>query len=85
MEGGDFGGSGCGGGPCQEHVEREFGGGKKEVPKVRGESDVGGGEARDKMVFCSAYGAFGAEGTVLTRGGEGDSDVGKVEEVKQWL
>ena len=37
------------------------------------------------MIFCSAYGAFGAEGTVLTRGGEGDSDVGEGEEVKQWL
>ena len=37
------------------------------------------------MIFCRACGAFGAEGTVLTRGGEGDSDVGKVEEAKQWL
>ena len=46
---------------------------------------MGGGEARYEMIFCSAYGAFGAEGTVLTRGGEGDSDVGEGEEVKQWL
>ena len=42
-------------------------------------------KTRYEMIFCSAYGAFGAEGTVLTRGGEGDSDVGEVEEVKQWL
>jgi len=78
---------GCGGGGCPgaEHVEGEFSGREEEVPEVRGEGDVGGSKTCDEVVLGGPDSPFGSEGTVLAGGGEGDSDVREVEEVKEGL
>ena len=67
-------------GPRAKVVEGKFGHGKEEVPEIRGESIVGGGEDGQEVVFCGLDGTFGREGTVLVRGGKGDGDVISFEE-----
>ena len=37
---------------------------------------MGRGKTSNKVVFCSTYGTFGLESTMLAGGGKGDSDVG---------
>ena len=39
----------------------------------------------NKVVFCSTYGTFGLESTMLAGGGKGDSDVGEAEKVNEGL
>jgi hypothetical protein len=85
VEGGDFSRGGDGGGPRTEHVEGELGGREEEVPKVGGESDVGGCKAGDEVVFGSAHGAFGSESTMLAGGGECDSDMRVAEKINEGL
>ena len=85
VEGGDFSRGGCGGGPRTEHVEGEFSGREEEVPQVRGESDMGRNKTSNKVVFCSTYGTFGSESTMLAGGGKGDSDVGEAEKINEGL
>ena len=46
---------------------------------------MGRSKTSNKMVFCSTYGTFGSESTMLAGGGKRDSDFGEVEKINEGL
>ena len=46
---------------------------------------MGRNKTSNKVIFCSTYGAFGSESTMLAGGGKGDSDVGEAEQINEGL
>ena len=48
-------------GPRAKVVEGKFGHGEEEVPEIRGESIVSGGEDGKEVVFCGLDGTFSRE------------------------
>ena len=84
VEGRDFGGGGDGWSPSAKHVEGQLSGRQEEVPQVRGECEVGGGEAGNEVVLRRTYSTFGSEGAVLAGDGicDGDVDFREGEKVK---